>query len=1097
MTSRVRSTLRDGTVAAARALAITVVIHASTASLFAQQQAATGAIEGRITEASSGRPLAAAQVVVAGTTVGAATNDNGSYRIANAPARQVELRVRLIGFAPISKTIVVTAGQTTRADFEIKASALQLEQVVVTGSGQQVEVKKLGNTVAVIQPPANAPISDLSSMLTAREPGLSAISGSGLTGEGARIRIRGNASLTQSNEPVFFIDGVRMNSGGTMTSRIDDIDPNSIERIEVLKGAAAATLYGTEASNGVIQIFTKKGSSGAPKWNIQLEQEAITFPDRLAPNAGYARTQAQADSLATYWRQPGLNAFEVFEVPIFKDFLTETGAATSVSGSVSGGASAVTYFASGRYQDEDGPLGGESMGPARDGVKRIQTGLNMTIVPFNSLRLGIRNSYYNIQSERPGDIIGNSIYGAFALSQYARPEAANCNKSTYVAPGKCSGPGNPFGNQAFATMREAMQQVTEETISRYNGAFTASYFPIAELNADLTMGYDITNRRNIGFSYYRWDVDEFVTNNPEGSRSVGSAQNRVLTLDGKLAWNRPITSDLTSGLVLGMQVFNDRGETQTGSALDLPGPGVEVVGAGGRSIATGESFATGISGGYFAQEQLGWKNWVFLTVGGRYDFASAFGEESPGVFYPKASLSVVPSDLGGWTAPFGINTLRLRFAMGQSGKAPGGFDKFTTFAPLRAETGAGLAPSQLGNQNLEPEVTTEIEGGFEVGLFTDRLGLNATIWSRKVKDLLIDQQFAPSGGFRATQIANIGEMEGSGYEVGARAFVLSSPRLGVELFANAAYLKQTITSLGPDLARFIKVDPSYVRHLVYLRRGDPLGSLYAPRLASVCPGGGTTPGKNVSGGNIACYGPDQLPINLNNNGRAATTAELLAYLSQARDLKTTAVQNALRPLLADYDGSGRLLEQKVGDIIPDWTGSFGGSATMFRNWRAQVLMEWRTGFQLANLTDAFRSSQHATIGSNTRGYAEIEAILANPASTADQRLAAAETYIKNYRRLLEPGLSEVQDGDFLRLREVALTYSASRSVAQKVRASSLTITAAGRNLWLATKYDGADPELSYAGRQPGGGTLANFRDASEAFGLPVPRRFSLQVNLGF
>src|SRR5687768_16405084 len=293
MASRVRSTRRVG-VSAARALAIAAAITASSVAL-AAQQAPTGAIEGRITEAGTGRPLPAAQVVVAGTTVGAATNESGTYRIANAPARQVDLRVRLIGFAPVSRTVVVSAGQTVRADFAIQVSALQLEQIVVTGSGQQVEVKKLGNTVAVIQPPENMPIQDLSSLLTAREPGLSAISGSGLTGEGARIRIRGNASLTQSNEPVFFIDGVRMNSGGAMTSRIDDIDPNSIERIEVLKGAAAATLYGTEASNGVVQIFTKKGSSGRPRWSVQLEQEGITFPDRLAPNAGYARTPAQAD----------------------------------------------------------------------------------------------------------------------------------------------------------------------------------------------------------------------------------------------------------------------------------------------------------------------------------------------------------------------------------------------------------------------------------------------------------------------------------------------------------------------------------------------------------------------------------------------------------------------------------------------------------------------------------------------------------------------------------------------------------------------------------------------------------------------------------
>ena len=151
MTSRVRSVCLAG-VANARAVAIASSI-ALAPSLLAQQPPATGAIEGRITEAGTGRPLAAAQVVVAATTMGAATNDNGTYRIANAPARQVVLRVRLIGFTPVTKTVVVTAGQTVRADFEIQVSALQLEQVVVTGSGQQVEVKKLGNTVAVIQPP--------------------------------------------------------------------------------------------------------------------------------------------------------------------------------------------------------------------------------------------------------------------------------------------------------------------------------------------------------------------------------------------------------------------------------------------------------------------------------------------------------------------------------------------------------------------------------------------------------------------------------------------------------------------------------------------------------------------------------------------------------------------------------------------------------------------------------------------------------------------------------------------------------------------------------------------------------------------------------
>ena len=1082
------------TLASFAALAVCFLASAVAPSSLAAQ-ATTGGIEGTITDVGTGRTLVGARVLVAGTQLGGVTNETGTFRLAGVPARQVELQVRLIGYAPQTRTVVVRAGQTERADFRLQVSALQLEQVVVTGSGQQTEVKRLGNTVAVIQPPENAPIKDLSSILQAREPGLSAISSSGLTGEGARIRIRGNASLTQSNEPVVFVDGVRINSGGAMTSRLDDIDPNSIERVEVLKGAAAATLYGTEASNGVIQVFTKKGSSRAPRWTVQMEQEAISFPDRIAPNAGYARSQARADSLAQFWNIPGLKAYEVFEVPIFKDFLTETGNASTVAAAVSGGAAALTYYASGRFQRENGPIGGSSFGPAEDGLRRIQTGVNMSLVPINSVSLSLRNSYFNVESDRPGDIIGNSIYGAYAQSQYARPEAANCNLSTYVAPGQCSGPGNPFGNVAFMTMREAMQQITSEKVSRYNGAFTGTWTPISELSTDLTMGYDIINRRNLSFSRYRYNVDEFTTNNPDGSRSIGSAMNRLLTLDAKVAWNRPISSNISSALVAGMQVFNDRTESSTGSALDLPGPGIVVVGAGGRNIAAGEAFSTDINGGYFAQEQLGINNIAFLTLGGRYDFASAFGEESPGVFYPKASLSVVPSDMSRWNRPLGINTLRLRFAIGRSGRQPGAFDKFTTFAPLRAEQGAGLAPSQLGNQNLKPEIATEYETGFEMGLLDDRLGLNATIWRRSVKDLLIDQQFAVSGGFRRTQLANIGSMKGSGFELGARAFLISQPSLGVEVFANAAYLKQSITSLGGVAS--IKVDPSYIRHLVHLRVGDPLGSLYAPRLAQACPGGGTTPANNSAGKPIACFGPGQLPISLNGNGRAATEAELLAYLAQPRDLRVAAVQTALQPLLADYDGTGRLLEQRVGDIIPDWTGAFGTNVTISKNWRVQGLFEFRTGYMIANLTDAFRSSQHATIGSNTREYQLVESALGNPASTPQQRLEAAREYISHYRRLLEPGLSETDDGDFLRLREIAVTYHAPTALASRIGFGSLSITAAGRNTMLFTKYSGADPELAYAGRQPGGGTTANFRDASEAFNLPVPRRFSLQVNLGF
>jgi TonB-dependent starch-binding outer membrane protein SusC len=1058
-------------------------------------QTGTGVIEGRVVETGSQRPLAGAQVHIAGTTLGSVTGSAGTYRITGIPARQVDLRVRLIGFAPGSRTLVVSEGQTATADFSLQVSALQLEQVVVTGSGQATEVKRLGNTVSVVQAPKDFPIGDVSSLLANREPGLSSITSAGLTGSGSRIRIRGNASITQSNEPVVFVDGVRIESGGTQTSRLDDIDPNSIERIEVLKGAAAATLYGTEASNGVIQIFTKKGSSGAPKWTFSAQQEAIRFPDRVAPNAGYARTQGQADSLAAFWNIPGLQPFQVFEVPLWDNYFTETGNASTLSAQVDGGGNAITYFASGRYQFEDGPIGAEDLGPARDHLRRIQTLANLSLVPFNNLRLYLRSGYFSTFNGIPGGgIIGNSIYGTYALTQYARPEGANCNLSSYVAPGVCSGPGNPIGNAAFMTARESMQQITEEQINRSNGALNATYTPTSEISFDLTGGWDITNRNTFSFSRFRYDVDLYTQNNIEGSRSVGTAYTRVLTLDGKASWNRPISRSLSSALVTGIQVFNDRTVSSTGNSTNLPGPGIEVVGAGGANISVGEGFSTSINGGYFAQEQLGWKDWIFLTAGIRYDFASAFGEDAPGVSYPKASLSVVPSDLTSWSSPLGINTLRLRAAWGKSGRQPGAFDKFTTFTPLRGELGAGLVPSQLGNQALKPEIATEIEGGFEAGLWQDRVGINFTAWTRTVDDLLVSQQFPVSGGFRQAQIANIGQIEAKGFELGGRAFVVNSPRVQVELNANAAWMEQTVKSLGgsPD----IKTQAAYIRHRVFLKQGGPLGGVYIPRLAQACPGGGTTPANNSAGNPIACYGPGQYPISLNGNGRPATEAEMIAYLSQPRDLKTGAVQNALRPLLADYDGSGKLGEQLVGDIFPDWIGAFGSTVTLARNWRVMANFEWRTGYLVHNLTNAFRGSQHATLGSNLKPYSEIEATLVNPASTPEQRLQAAEKYIKEHRRLLEQGLSEFEPGDFLRFREFALTYSAPTAIASKLRARSMAITLALVNPKLWTGYSGSDPEISYAGRQPGGGVVANFNESNDSFGLPVPRRLSLLVNLG-
>ena len=204
----------------------------------------------------------------------------------------------------------------------------------------------------------------------------------------------------------------------------------------------------------------------------------------------------------------------------------------------------------------------------------------------------------------------------------------------------------------------------------------------------------------------------------------------------------------------------------------------------------------------------------------------------------------------------------------------------------------------------------------------------------------------------------------------------------------------------------------------------------------------------------------------------------------------------MQPLLADYQGTGILLEQRHGKVFPDWTGAWGGTYRFKKNWRVQSLFEYRTGFTVQNLTDGFRLSQHPSIGSNRIEFSTIQATMLNPNSTPDQRLAAAKEYVTKYRRLLEPGLNQGQDGTFMRWRELALTYDFSPTVASKLGARTLSVTAAGRNLLLWTKYPGVDPEVNAIDRSAS--TLdQNFLSSTDAFGLPIPRRVSFSVNFGF
>ena len=264
------------------------------APMLAAAQQPSGTITGRVIDRASQQPIVGATVRVVGTTRGAQTSDQGTYRITGVPAGAITVQTLRIGYGSSARPVTITAGETTTLDFALDQSATQLGVVQVTATGAEQSRRESGVSTALVNVPEEVPqaaVTNLQNVLSSRAAGVTVQEAGGTTGSSARIRIRGSNSVSLSNDPLIIVDGIRVNNdegatsigvGGQVPSRLNDINPEDIENIEIVKGPAAAALYGTAASNGVIQITTKRGSAGRTKWNFRSEagtvNEVTSYP---------------------------------------------------------------------------------------------------------------------------------------------------------------------------------------------------------------------------------------------------------------------------------------------------------------------------------------------------------------------------------------------------------------------------------------------------------------------------------------------------------------------------------------------------------------------------------------------------------------------------------------------------------------------------------------------------------------------------------------------------------------------------------------------------------------------------------------------------
>lgn len=713
---------------------------------------ASGTITGKVTVQGAARPLGSAQVLVVGTSIGSQTDDAGEYRLLNVPAGDHQVRVLRLGFAPTTLPVTVVGGETATLDFVLREAAVALEEIVVTATGEQRR-KEIANALSTISAAEvqNAPVQNTQQVLQGRTPGVTVLGNSGQLGAGGTVRLRGVNSISQGNNPIIYVDGVRLYSGSTpvapnarqRTNPFNDINAADIDRIEVVKGAAATTLYGTEASGGVIQIFTKRGRAGAPEWTLEMtggtnDLESIGpegDPTGLFVKQCRGSELYGVDIVSTSASFGQDVVFEDPTCPASGSWL-RTGMVQRYAGSVRGGGEGLLYSLSGNFTNEDGAIPSSHL---KDGGFRG----SFTFDPSPEIRLALTTAFTKRDLQWVPD--GNLANG-FLLNVGRGPagnfKGGGCSDEADV----CVTNGEIFKLDAFTRT------------DHFTTGFTVNYAPIERLTNRLTVGWDYNNSENQSIT------DFGHLRNPTGQIIQQDWKRKFLSLDYAGTLRSEFGGgSFISGFSWGGQLFQDVVEQTNATSSNFPGPGQPTLETGSLRSITLDNRQRVINAGFFLQEQLAWRDRLFITAGLRVDGNSSFGEDFGLQAYPKLGVSYVLSEHAFW--PVDVwETLKLRAAIGESGKAPGAFDAVRTWEPIAHEGQPGFSPDQLGNPNLGPERTRELELGFEASALSGRLALDFTYFNARTLDALVQVRYPPSQGFLNRQLENVGELAANGVE---------------------------------------------------------------------------------------------------------------------------------------------------------------------------------------------------------------------------------------------------------------------------------------------------------------------------------------------
>ena len=1002
-------------------LAITASLVAAPAALLAQT--AGGTVRGRVTESGSGRAVADAQVVVTGTRIGVATNPAGEFTLLGVPTGARTLTVRRLGYQPATPAVTVVAGETATVEVRLTVSAVNLSEVVVTGTATPTERRKIGTSVASVDSTliGRAQAVSVDQALQGKVPGAQITQNSGSPGGGGiSVRLRGTNSFISGSDPLYVVDGVIVDNGSSQLAdlgirsnpqnRLADINPSDIERVEIIRGAAAAALYGSRANNGVVQIFTKRGSVGRP---------------RISLSSRFASSELREQQPFNFY------PLDAAGLPVsrfnYQDDIFRRAPATEQNLTVEGGSDQTRYYVSGNFADEEGIIRSTSSRRAGARVNLQQQLTPKLLANVTTNYVTTRNQIQAFGEQNDYGIMGSLFFA---------PTSVDFRPVNGIYPLPPALGTNPL--LAIDRIRNP------QSVDRFIGSAKLTFTPVVNLLFDYTLGVD-----NTGF-----EQRQFV---PRGAvlgtaplatgRSLSVFQGtRVVNQDGvaSYSWDPLGAFELrsTAGFNLTQQTVRTTSAVANGLA-----PVGELVSAGSVFTA-GEQEIELRTLGFYAQQEVAWRDRLFLTGALRYDASSTFAPSERWQAFPKLSASYVVVNNQSGT----LNNLRLRSALGWAGSQPGllnAYSQFVSYTQLPFANRPGFVNDvTFGNPELKNERAREWEVGSEVGLFRGRVGAEATYYDRLVSDLLFFRPLPTSTGF-SRQFFPIGTMSNKGLELLVRTTNVDRPRFGWTSTATYTRNRNRVESLSIQDFQSAGAYPNRIR------AGEPAGVFYGSYAARNCATG------------------ELLRDSLGRYRRSNQTVDMGATLAQRQAISGGTCNDSLNTV--------------IGDPNPSWLGSLLNEVTIGKKVRVRALLDGVFGNDIMNLSTR---AQNAGIASNSKEYERELLPYGDPRKLPPGFNARAQGIFEYW----------VEDGSFVKLRELAATYTLDQPGVRRYFRDGVELTLSGRNLFVWTGYSGYDPEVNLFGTNAGGRESVQTTAADRGFDFgayPIPRVWSMTARFTY